>query len=64
MFRQYDLRSDDDFMTCWLEDDARIRVGSLVALKGNEGKWWEIKRVYRTALSSPPERRWKVGGLL
>lgn len=65
MYRQFDLRSDDHRLTCWLEDEARLRPGVLVTLKGDtEERHWEIVRASSTRLATPPDRRWRVGGLL
>jgi hypothetical protein len=64
MYRQFELRHDDQRLTCWLEDDARLRPGTLVALKGDEERHWEITRASQMRLDAPPDRRWKVGGLL
>ena len=64
MYRQYDLRSDDARLTAWL-DDASLRVGTLVVLRGDEHeRWWEVVRRHDPVLSQPPEKRWRVGGLL
>lgn len=65
MYRQYDLRSDDHRLTCWLKDGHGLRPGTLVTLKGDpDERYWEVIRVSSTVLSDPPERRWQVGGLL
>jgi hypothetical protein len=66
MYRQFQLRSDDRRMICWLyADDARVKPGALVRLKGDtENKWWEILEAFTTRLDAPPEKRWRVGGLL
>ena len=65
MYRQFDLRSDDHRLTCWLEDDQRLRPGMLVTLKGDsEHRYWEVMRAWSVSLDAPPERRWHVGGLL
>lgn len=63
LYRQYDLRSDDYRLTCWLEDDRRLRPGVLVTLKGDE-RQWEIVRASSVRLDTPPATRWQVGGLL
>jgi len=66
MYRQFQLRYDDARMTCWLRaDDARLRPGTLVTLKGDpDERHWEIVRVSQAALPQPPDTRWRVGGLL
>lgn len=63
MFRQYDLRHNDDRLTCWLEEDPRVRVGVLLTLKGDD-RHWEVVRASSTRLPNPPDTRWRVGGLM
>lgn len=65
MYRQFDLRHDDDRLTCWLEDDPRLRPGRLVTLKGDPNeRHWEVVRRSLMRLEQPPDTRWRVGGLL
>lgn len=66
MYRQFHLRSDDTRLTCWLKaEDKRLRPGALVTLKeDDEKRHWEILCVSQMTLPSPPDTRWKVGGLL
>lgn len=65
IYRQYDLRSDDHRLTCWLEVDHRVRVGTLLTLKeDSEDRHWEVLRVSQMEVTAPPEKRWRVGGLL
>jgi len=64
MYRQYELRSNDRRLTCWLRRDAPIKKGSLVTLKGYPDVWWEVIYVGEQILESPPDRHWQVGGLL
>lgn len=63
MFKQYLLRHDDHRLTCWLEVDTRVRVGSLITLK-NDDRVWEVLHASSITLPTPPEKRWRVGGLL
>lgn len=67
MYRQFDLRHDDTRMTCWLlATDRRLRPGVLVTLKNDpvEQRHWEVIRVSQHSQEQPPDKRWKVGGLL
>jgi hypothetical protein len=64
MYRQFDLRCDDARMTCWLKEEPGLRRGALVTLKGLDDRHWEVVRVSQMTLESPPDMRWKVGGLL
>lgn len=66
MYRQYELRSDDHRLTCWLESDHRLTTGTLLTLKNHPEpeRHWEVVRVSGWTFSDPPERRWKVGGLM
>lgn len=68
-FRQFDLKSltndhDDHRLTCWLRDDPRLRVGVLITLRDDGHRVWEIVRRSQVQLATPPDTRWKVGGLL
>ncbi len=63
MYRQFFLRSDDYRLTCWLPDDPRLRPGVLLTLKGDE-RHWEVLEASRVRLDTPPDTRWRVGGLL
>lgn len=66
MYRQFQLRHDDTRMTCWLlATDARLRPGALVTLKGDpQERHWEVTHISQMTLESPPEKRWRVGGLM
>ena len=68
MYRQFDLRTDDRRVTCWLKWDGelqtRLRPGALVTLKHEPDTWWSVERMYDPVLRTPPERFWKVGGLM
>jgi hypothetical protein len=62
-YRQFDLRSGEHHLTCWLEDDTRLRPGVRLTLKGDtHARLWTIVSVSSTRLSSPPETRWQVCG--
>lgn len=62
-YRQFQLRSDDARLVCWLEDDPRLHAGRLVTLKGDD-RHWEVVRRSLMRLDTPPDTRWRVGGLL
>lgn len=68
MYRQFDLKSDDHRLTCWLKCDGDLRTkmkpGTLVTLKHEPDRWWEVTRVGTLTLREPPRQFWKVGGLL
>jgi hypothetical protein len=66
MFRQFDLRSDDHRLTCWLPETAGLRVGALVTLRDHAepDRHWEVVRMSATRLPAPPHQPWRVGGLL
>jgi hypothetical protein len=61
-YRQFKLNCGDSWVTCWLEDDPRLRCGRTITLKGIEGEWIIDKR-YSLTVSERPETRWRVGGL-
>jgi hypothetical protein len=66
MYRQYQLRSDEHRLTCWLQADTRLRPGALVTLRGSEDeqRWWEVVKVHGPVLPQAPHQPWRVGGLL
>ena len=57
MYQQFDLRSHDTQITCWLlAEDPRFRRGVLLMLKNDPvGRWWEIVRIHPTAVPSTQE---------
>lgn len=68
MYRQYDLKSEDLRLTCWLAVDPRLKVGARLKLHDTTGhphpaRWWTITNVSQVHLPSPPDTRWRVGGL-
>lgn len=72
MYRQFHLRHSsssghDTQMTCWLKaDNPKLRRGALVTLKDDDvpDRYWEVVQVYGPVRESPPDTRWRVGGLL
>lgn len=63
--RQFDLEDGDGaFLTCWLRDDPRLKVGVVVTLKETGTRKWRIK--HRSEFATPDagiNRHWRVGGL-
>ena len=57
VYQQFDLRSHDRQITCWLlAEDPRLRRGALLALKNDPvDRWWEIMRIHPTAVPSTQE---------
>jgi hypothetical protein len=75
MYRQFMLHSDGGFeLICWLKDDARLTRGRGLTLKGDSTlarhlsggppRSWYVMERYETLLAKPPEKKWKVGGLV
>ena len=62
MYHQYHLQSGRTHTTCWLEKDSRIRLHSVIRLRGEEA-WWRVTWISTTKPSHPPQTDWKVGGL-
>lgn len=60
---QTKLRSGQTFTTYWLPVDRRVKVGTVITLKGDDRRWQVIKqcepRLDRRLLRTD----WKVGGL-
>jgi hypothetical protein len=76
MYRQYDLQQfvlDDGVkrdrrITAWLWSNRKLALGAQVTLAGDGGAapmpgWWKVVRVGVPALPTPPDPRWRVGGL-
>ena len=59
---QTDLESYGTHMTTWLPKDARVKVRSLISLKGNDAIWTVVKQ-YDPIDSSQIQRGWNVGGI-
>ena len=60
---QYDLRSGDTVMTCWLGWTRRLREGEAVTLKELPEMRWIITRAGTIRMDEPPVKKWNVGGL-
>ena len=63
-YKQYELRDGDSRMTCWLKEAPAVKAGSLITLKHEPDRWWEVVAVHGPKQHEPPERFWKVGGIL
>lgn len=62
-YRQFDLQSGDAFLTCWLEDDPRLKVGVMVTLEFYGKAYWKINARSRFKRAGNQRQQWKVGGL-
>lgn len=62
MFRQFELRSHESRLVCWLEEQPGLREERRLTLQGDDRIWTVVWRG-ETRLTQPPERRWQVGGL-
>jgi hypothetical protein len=63
LLRQVRLRAGGNTeLTCWV--DKHVKVGNLITLKNSDdpGELWTVMEVYDTG--APPERGWKVGGIM
>lgn len=54
---QVDLVSAGRQMTTWLDNDARIRVGVVISLKGEDDTRWKIVKVYETRTAADIDKR-------
>lgn len=66
MWRQYELICGVVQRIGWLESDAPLRPGTLVTLKRDEfpKRRWIVVTTGTIALSEPPLKEWRVGGLV
>ena len=55
---QVDLRSDNRFLTCWVEP--KVRFGDRVTLKNSESpdRLWDVLRVGEPRAASDIKRKW------
>ena len=63
-WRQFRLGRGNERQVSWLPDDKRLKVGSRVELKGEDGPPWTILARSAVVLDHKPEFDWKVGGLV
>lgn len=55
---QVDLRSDNRFLTCWVEP--RVRVGDRITLKNSDipTRMWDVLRVGSPRAATDIKHRW------
>lgn len=51
-------------LVCWIEKDSRVKIGKIITLKNQEGRW-RVNDIYSGIEKELDElhRDWKVGGL-
>lgn len=51
-------------LVCWIEKDSRVKVGKIITLKNQDGKW-RVNNIYSGIEKDLDElhQDWKVGGL-
>lgn len=65
VYRQYELKQGQSRMTCWLQSAKKLAVGTKLTLHGDAPRgWWTVIANAKIELPTPPDRRWKVGGLV
>lgn len=64
--RQFDLEDTKGArLTCWLRDDPRLKVGTIVTLRETLNRRWRIVNRYSTVVEDADiNRHWRVGGLV
>lgn len=62
-FRPFLLVDGLSELTCWLEDDPRLKVGVSVTLKQTGSRVWRIVTRGQVILDHRSPLDWKVGGL-
>ena len=61
--RQAELRSDSVTMVVWV--NAERVTDRAKRIRGHDGKWWNVHRLYRQVLdTSRLQSEWRVGGLM
>ncbi len=60
---QVEVFQNSSRLVTWVEDDSRLKVGTRIELKTEQGLW-NVARVYRTKVEQQDiNRNWRVGGL-
>jgi len=63
MFRQYVLSNGNRRRVGWLNREPALKRGMRVVLKGDL-RLWTVEHAGTVTLTTPPERTWKVGGVI
>lgn len=61
--RQVELESKTTHLITWIEDDARIKPGVHLTLKGDDTEWRVVAFYDSSVVLSEINRTWRVGGL-
>ena len=62
VYRQLELRSDNTYLVCCIEEDSRLYAGRTITLKEIPYVAWTIIWISQGTITSP-RRTWHVGGL-
>jgi hypothetical protein len=62
-YRQFELKAGDSRLVCWLKLQDGLREQVRLTLKEKPDVVWTVVRIYNPVLYSPPDIRWRVGGL-
>lgn len=62
LYIQTKLVSGNNYMTCWLPRDPRVKVGTVISLAKSDTRW-RVMEQYSTMEHNDIRRDWKVGGL-
>ena len=63
-YQQYDLQSGHIRTVGWLEWKHPLKRGTMLTLKHSGDQVWTVTSVHREVRDTPPDRTWKVGGLV
>jgi hypothetical protein len=55
---QLQLESDTARLTCWVDQDHRVQVGSVISLKGDDDRRWNVVRVSNPHSASDIKHGW------
>ncbi len=64
MFRQYSLQCGIVRRVCWIDHEPRLKPGTVLTLKGDDGGWWMVELAGTVTLDAPPDTTWQVGGIV
>ena len=62
LVQQVAVEQGERRLVTWIEDDKRVKVGTRLELKGENGVW-RVTAVYGKRAKSQINRNWRVGGL-
>jgi hypothetical protein len=54
MYIQIEIKKDSSVLTCWVEKNKKLKIGSKIKLE--DGNWYTIENIYKTEIENPDVR--------